>query len=152
MNVFLNTTFFLFIGFMGMEFFSWFFHKYVMHGVLWNIHKTHHTKTKGIFELNDIFSLIFGATAVVLIFLGVSDLDYRFWLGCGITLYGFAYFILHDVIIHRRFKILKRPSLSYLDAITKAHRDHHKTRERDGSVSFGLLLVPFRYFKEKQRS
>lgn len=152
MNVFVQAFAFLMLGFWGMELFSWFIHKYIMHGWLWSIHKTHHTKTKGFFELNDVFSLLFGSGAVILIFLGVNNLDFRFWIGLGITLYGFTYFILHDVFIHRRVKVKKKPGGYYLEAISKAHRDHHKSRERDGSVSFGLLLVPVRYFRKKSRS
>lgn len=135
------------LGFIGMEVFSWFFHKYIMHGPLWNIHQTHHIATKGLFELNDLFSFIFGVFAAVLIFFGIEELDYRFWLGCGITAYGFSYFILHDIFIHRRVKMRKKPSGRYFNAISKAHRDHHKTNQKEGAVSFGLLLVPKKYFK-----
>jgi len=149
MNAFVYSVTYLMIGFWGMEIFSWFIHKYIMHGILWKIHRTHHTKTKGFFELNDVFSLLFGTTAVVLIILGLSTLNYQFWIGLGITLYGFTYFVLHDILIHRRMKVKQKPEGSYLEAISKAHRDHHKTRERDGSVSFGLLIVPFKYFKKK---
>ncbi len=150
MHIIIFNILFLTLGFIGMEILSWFIHKYIMHGWLWQIHKTHHTKTNGFFELNDIFSLIFGSVAVILIVLGFASLDYRFWLGAGITLYGFSYFILHDILIHRRFKFLKRPANTYLDAISQAHRDHHKTRERDGSVSFGLLLVPKKYYMKRK--
>nr|WP_323755781.1 sterol desaturase family protein [Roseivirga sp.] len=136
-------------GFVLMETFSWWIHKYIMHGVLWKIHKTHHQHTKGYFELNDIFTLIFGGAAVVLIFLGVENLDYRFWLGCGISLYGMLYFVLHDVLIHKRLKLLGRPKLKYLKAITKAHRAHHKSKEKEDAESFGLFLIPRKYFKEE---
>ena len=150
MNIVLSNLLFLVLGFIGMELSSWFIHKYIMHGFLWNIHKTHHTKNDSFFELNDIFSFIFGAIAVILIISGLSEFDYRFWLGTGITVYGFSYFILHDVLIHRRLRFLKKPKSSFFDAISKAHRDHHKTRERDGSVSFGLLLVPKKYYRKNK--
>ena len=139
----------LIVGFALMEAFSWWIHKYVMHGVLWNIHKTHHQHGKGIFELNDVFTLLFGGIAVVLILLGVDQWDYRFWIGSGISVYGLTYFVLHDVLIHKRLKWLGRPKSSYLKAIAKAHRDHHKTKECDGAVSFGLLIVPRKYFREE---
>lgn len=151
MHIIVYNILFLILGFIGMEVFSWFIHKYIMHGWLWQIHKTHHSKTKGFFELNDIFSLLFGSVAVILIVLGFTSLDYRFWLGVGITLYGFSYFLLHDILIHRRLKFLKRPKNTYLDAISQAHRDHHKSRARDGSVSFGLLLVPKKYYMKKKQ-
>lgn len=120
-----------------------------MHGFLWRIHKTHHQHTKGVFELNDLFTVLFGGTAIALIFLGIDAFDYRFWLGCGISLYGMLYFFLHDVLIHKRLKWFGRPKLKYLKAITKAHRAHHKTREKNDAESFGLFFVPKRFFTEE---
>ena len=138
----------LVLSFLGMEIFSWAFHKYIMHGILWNIHKTHHSKSQDHLEFNDVFSLFFGSVATILIVFGLEHSDYRFWIGCGITLYGLVYFILHDVLIHRRFAKWKRPANIYLEALTRAHRDHHRTNQRDGSVAFGLLWIPRRYFKK----
>ena len=97
------------LGFAAMEFSGWFIHKYVMHGPLWMIHKTHHQHSKSFFELNDLFSLLFGSIAVILIFLGVETLDYRFWMGIGISLYGALYFVLHDVLVHRRLTWFGKP-------------------------------------------
>ncbi len=131
-----------------MEVFSWAIHKYIMHGVLWKIHKSHHVHTKGVFELNDVFTAFFGGSAIVLILLGLPALDYRFWLGCGITLYGMLYFVLHDVLIHKRLKWFGRPKGKFLRAITDAHRAHHSTKERDDAVSFGLFLVPKRFYRK----
>lgn len=136
------------LGFGLMEAFSWIIHKYLMHGIFWNIHKTHHQHSDGFFELNDVFTLIFGGTAIVLIFLGIENFDERFWIGCGISLYGLAYFILHDVLIHKRLKWFSRPRNKYLKAITEAHKAHHKT-QKDNSVSFGLFVVPKRFWKEE---
>lgn len=135
------------LGFGLMELFSWVIHKYLMHGVLWQIHKTHHTHSKGFFELNDLFTLLFGGIAVVLIFLGVDTLDYRFWLGCGISLYGMSYFILHDVLIHKRLSWFQKPKSRYLKAITEAHKAHHRT-QKENSISFGLFVVPKRFWKK----
>ena len=136
-------------GVVFMEMFSWAFHKYIMHGVLWSIHKTHHIATKGFFELNDVFTLIFGGTGTLLIVLGsINGFDPRFWFGMGIATYGSAYFVLHDMLIHRRVKWLKRSKNWYLRGIAKAHADHHKSRFKDDSVCFGLLIVPKKYFKK----
>lgn len=137
----------LILAFIGMEFFSWFVHKFIMHGPLWNIHKTHHTHRGGFFELNDLFSLLFGSIAIVLIILGLPELDFRFWIGCGITTYGFSYFLLHDILIHRRLKVKKKIRGKYLQGISKAHRAHHRTNTKDLGVSFGLFVVPSRFFK-----
>lgn len=141
---------YIMIGFLTMEASGWFIHKYLMHGVLWKIHKTHHQHSKGYFELNDLFSLIFGGVAISLIFFGLENFDYRFWMGIGISMYGMSYFFLHDILIHRRLKFFGKPKNRFLAAIFKAHQAHHASRNRDGSVSFGLFFVPFRYFKKKR--
>jgi beta-carotene 3-hydroxylase len=138
---------FILIGFASMEFSGWFIHKYIMHGPLWNIHKTHHEPSKSFFELNDLFSLLFGSIAVALILLGVDNLDYRFWIGIGISLYGVLYFIIHDVLVHRRAKWFDRPKNSFLLGIFRAHQAHHATNKKHDAVSFGLFIVPKKYFK-----
>lgn len=137
------------LGFITTEILSAVIHKYFMHGVLWKIHKSHHVKTKGIFELNDIFTILFGGTAVVLMLLGKSDFDYRFWLGSGISFYGLMYFIFHDVMIHRRMQGIKKPKNSYLKAIFEAHQAHHKSKEKHDAVSFGLFIVPKRFLNQQ---
>ena len=109
------------LGFAAMELSGWFIHKYVMHGPLWMIHKTHHQHSKSFFEWNDLFSLLFGSIAVLLIFLGVETLDYRFWMGIGISLYGVLYFVLHDVLVHRRLTWFGKPNHPFLKGIYKAH-------------------------------
>jgi beta-carotene 3-hydroxylase len=139
---------FTILGFVLMELSGWFIHKYLMHGPLWMIHKTHHQPSKSFLELNDLFSLIFGGVAIILILLGAETLDYRFWIGIGISTYGMLYFFLHDVLVHRRLKWLDRPRNSFLKGIFRAHQDHHKTNQKEGAVSFGLFIVPKKYFKE----
>lgn len=142
---------FILLGFLLMELSGWSIHKYLMHGPLWKIHKTHHQPSKSFFELNDLFSLFFGSIAIVLIFLGVEALDYRFWMGVGISTYGMLYFFLHDVLVHRRLKWFDRPKNSWLMGIFKAHQAHHKTNQKEGAVSFGLFLVPKEYFKKEEK-
>lgn len=138
----------LLAGFIGMEAFSWAFHKYVMHGFLWSIHKTHHTKQEGFFELNDLFSLTFGSIATILMLIGWSSWASPFWIGLGITIYGFIYFILHDVFIHRRVDWKLPFGGKYIKGIKRAHQMHHKTSQKHGSESFGLLWVSWKYFKQ----
>jgi beta-carotene 3-hydroxylase len=139
-------------SFVLMEVISWAMHKYLMHGPLWRIHKTHHVHGKGFFELNDLFSLFFGSIAVALIVLGLEHNNpYALGAGIGVSVYGLTYFVLHDVLIHRRIKALGRFQNPYLKALADAHRDHHRTRERDGAVVFGLLWVPIRYFRKQNR-
>ncbi|NVK51144.1 MAG: sterol desaturase family protein [Cyclobacteriaceae bacterium] len=142
---------FTFLGFLLMELAGWFIHKYIMHGPLWMIHKTHHQPSKSFFELNDLFSLGFGSVAVLLIFLGMDSLDYRFWIGIGISVYGISYFFLHDVLVHRRLKWFDRPKNSFLKGIFRAHQAHHRTNQKNDAVSFGLFIVPKEFFKNEEK-
>lgn len=130
----------------GMEIISWAMHKYLFHGPLWFIHKTHHRQKHGFFELNDIFSLTFGALALWLMWTGRENLSYKFWIGTGISVYGIIYFIFHDWFIHNRFKAFKSEN-RYLKGIRRAHKIHHKSTEKEGSEEFGLLVASKKYFK-----
>jgi beta-carotene 3-hydroxylase len=137
-----------------MEFVAWFTHKYVMHGFLWVLHDDHHNRNiEKFFEKNDSFFLIFAVPSFILILLGtLNNLDYRFWIGIGIAAYGLAYFLVHDIFIHRRFNYFKNSDNVYLRAIRKAHKVHHKHLSKEDGECFGMLLVPFRYFKEAIKS
>lgn len=124
----------------GMEAISWFIHKYLFHGPLWFIHKTHHLPHSGYFELNDIFSFGFALIAMALMWHGHQNLNYTFWIGTGITVYGLIYFIFHDCFIHNRVKAFKSNNL-YLWAIKRAHKIHHKSLQKKPASFFGLLWV-----------
>ena len=88
-----------------MEGATWLIHRYVMHGFLWYLHEDHHKKYPGFFEKNDWFFFIFAIPSWLCIMLGIQHEQY--WIACigaGLALYGLAYFLVHDVIIHQRFK------------------------------------------------
>ncbi len=135
----------------GMEAFSWFIHKYLFHGPLWFIHRSHHQQRSGWFEFNDVFSLFFAIISVYLMWMGRIDLDIKFWVGVGITVYGIIYFIFHDWFIHNRFKSFKTGN-SYLLGIRRAHKIHHKSTEKTPAEEFGLLMASKKYFKQSTRS
>ncbi|HEY0245777.1 MAG TPA: sterol desaturase family protein [Mucilaginibacter sp.] len=128
----------------GMEAFSWLIHKYLFHGPLWFIHKTHHQEKQGWLELNDIFSIVFAAFALWLMWIGHQKPDYRFWIGAGISVYGTIYFIFHDWFIHNRFKAFKTTN-KYLLNIRRAHKIHHRSMEKKPAEEFGLLITAKRY-------
>lgn len=137
------------LSFLAMEAVAWLAHKYVMHGLLWHLHKDHHHKeSKGFFEHNDFFFLIFALPGIAALFVGMQqDYSFWFWIGLGITLYGFAYFLVHDVFIHQRFKWLRNSDNNYFKAIRRAHKMHHKHLGKEYGECFGMLWVPFKYFK-----
>jgi len=128
-----------------MEGVAWFTHKYIMHGFLWNLHKSHHSERHGAFELNDFFGVFFAIIAIIFIKIGFEELNYFFWIGLGITAYGLAYFIFHDVIVHRRIKIKFIASSDYLKKIIRAHKIHHKTTTKENGEAFGFLYIARKY-------
>ena len=139
----------LIIVFVGMEFTAWFMHKYLMHGLMWYFHRDHHQGKKGFFEKNDFFFLIFAIPSMLLMIAGsVLNFPILNWLGTGIAIYGGAYFLVHDVYIHRRFKLLGPSNHWYFRAIKKAHQTHHSHLDKDESECFGMLFVPLKYFRE----
>lgn len=140
-------------AFIGMELVAWFTHKYIMHGLLWSLHKDHHKKeSKGFFEHNDFFFLIFALPGITALFFGMrTGYNYLFWIGLGITLYGMAYFFVHDIFIHQRFKIFRNSDNAYFKAIRRGHKRHHKHIGKEDGESFGMLWVPMKYFMEAKK-
>lgn len=128
--------------YLGMEWVAWALHKYVMHGPLWVIHRSHHQKGKGFWEWNDLYFLFFALVGSALMVSGAeAGFDLKFFAGLGITAYGFTYLVVHDWYIHRRFKWIGRLNLPYLEQLKKAHQAHHRTTEKEGSVNFGMLWI-----------
>ena len=136
--------------FIVMEGITWCTHKYVMHGFLWTLHESHHQPRHGVFERNDFFFLFYATIAMVLMYFGWEQLDFRFWMGLGVTAYGFTYFMLHDVFIHRRGKWLDKLDNSYFRAMRKAHKVHHKKMGKEDGEEFGLLLFNKRHWRVNQ--
>lgn len=141
-------------AFLSMECVAWLAHKYIMHGFAWFLHKDHHQKEiEGFFEKNDYFFLIFALPGILCLLIGTlypnSEL---LMIGTGITLYGTAYFFVHDIFIHQRFKIFRNADSPYLRAIRRAHKMHHKHLSKHDGESFGMLWVPLKYLKEAYRT
>jgi len=131
-----------------MEIVTWLTHKYVMHGFMWYFHEDHHQPGyKGVFERNDVFFIVFAIPSIVLFYFGFEGgLNYLFFIGLGILFYGIAYFLVHDVFIHRRLKIFGRSKSRYLKALRKGHKAHHKHLGKEEGESFGMLFVPKKYY------
>ena len=144
--VFLSTFFF-------MEFMAWFTHKYIMHGFLWNLHKDHHKKDHDSwFERNDFFFVFYAIVSIICFYLWSYE---SIWIGLpiglGILVYGIAYFIVHDIFIHQRFKLFRNANNWYAKGVRRAHKIHHKHLGKDKGENFGMLVVPFKYFKIKTK-
>ncbi len=144
----------IFIATFGiMEFMAWATHKFVMHGPMWYFHEDHHVEEPGVFERNDVFFLIYAIPSWLCIMLGLMNQNFvSVWIGFGIAGYGLAYFLIHDVFIHRRLKWLRNIDNAYFRAIRKAHKVHHKHLGKEHSECFGMLLVPRKYYLEAKKS
>ncbi len=137
------------LSFLMMEFIAWFTHKYIMHGFLWFLHKSHHEPRKGNFEWNDFFAVIFAIPSWLFIMLGVIYTNpYSILIGAGMTGYGIAYFAVHDVLVHQRLKLFKNLNGRYARAIRRAHKIHHKNLRKENGESFGFLFVEKKYFDQ----
>ena len=124
------------LSFAVMELVSYLAHRYVYHGIGWVFHKSHHTKREGMFELNDIFPMIFSTIAIALMLWGFeAGLDTIVAAAVGVSAYGMVYFFIHDLYIHRRAKWLPL-RIPFLLEVKKAHAIHHKY----GGEPYGLLL------------
>jgi beta-carotene 3-hydroxylase len=139
----------LILTFVFMEFIAWFSHKYIMHGFLWTLHKDHHKKDHDSwFERNDLFFIFYAVVSFINVY---AWGEHAFWaglpIGIGIFIYGVSYFIVHDIFIHQRFKILRNSKNRYAKGLRRAHKIHHKNINKDGGECFGMLWVPLKYFK-----
>ncbi len=150
----LLNIFIVFATFLGMEGVAWSAHKFLMHGWLWNLHEDHHKKNPtSFFEKNDYFFVIFAAPGIASMAVGTfyEPLHQLLFVGIGITIYGFAYFMVHDIFIHQRFKWLRNADSVYFRAIRRAHKMHHKHLDKEDGECFGMLWVPMRYFREASK-
>ena len=118
-------------------------HRYVMHGVGVALHRSHHRRVRpgespARWEANDWFPVMFAAIVLVGFALGfnVAGFEVLVPVGVGVTLYGAAYALVHDVYIHRRLPLFGDRRVPVLDHLAAAHRVHH---DRNGAP-YGMLL------------
>lgn len=136
--------------FLLMEGVAWFTHKYIMHGIMWVWHRSHHVHHPHTLERNDWFSVVFGISSTATIVVGAEfpTYWYLFYIGIGIAFYGIFYFVFHDIIVHRRIKIKFKTQNTYLQRLIRAHYVHHEVHTKDGAEAFGFLYAPKKYAKK----
>ncbi|WP_138430629.1 sterol desaturase family protein [Fodinibius saliphilus] len=137
------------LGFAGMEIISYLVHRFIFHGLLWQVHRSHHESTHGLFEMNDLFSLFFAGISLYLIYVGIDSplTSVNFAIGSGIAIYGVLYFIIHDLFAHKRFMPFKSDS-KIMRLIRYAHQRHHQSIDKKGQEPYGLFLFPYDKYKE----
>ena len=132
-----------------MEFMAWFTHKYVMHGFLWSLHADHHKKDHDSwFERNDAFFIFYAIVSITCFYTwSIGSFELGISIGLGILAYGITYFLVHDIFIHQRFKIFRNADNKYARAVRRAHKMHHKHIGKEDGECFGMLIVPFKFYK-----
>jgi len=71
--------------------------------------------------------------------------------GLGIAAYGLTYFLVHEIFIHQRFRLLQRSNSPYWNAVRLKHKLHHKSLTKDGAEHFGLLWVPLDWIRAQKK-
>lgn len=136
------------IGFFGMEAVTYVVHRFVMHGGLVRLHRSHHRNAAAPFadktpEPNDIFPLAFSVVVIVGVWLGfnVRGLAWLLPLLVGVSVYGMIYTLIHDGIVHGRIRWMKRLHTSWSDSLTSAHRQHHLSNGEPYGMLFPSLTL-----------
>ena len=137
------------LTFLIMEFMAWFSHKFIMHGFLWSLHADHHKKDHDSwFERNDAFFIFYAVVSMFFFFLWQNKiLASGLAIGLGIFAYGLTYFFVHDIFIHQRFKLFRNANNKYARALRRVHKMHHKHVGKNKGECFGMLLFPFKHYK-----
>jgi beta-carotene 3-hydroxylase len=134
------------VAFVVMEPLTYAAHRWVMHGVGWVLHRSHHRVRRppgGLasqVEANDWFPVIFAAGTILAMALAAVAPAFHLLtpIGVGVTAYGAAYAFVHDLYIHGRF--VRLPVMRPLERLRDAHALHH----RFGGEPYGMLcpIVP----------
>jgi beta-carotene 3-hydroxylase len=141
------------VAFVVMEPATYAAHRWIMHGIGWTLHRSHHRRRtvrswKDRWEANDWFPVMFAGVTIVAMAAGTTDhsLQVLVPVAVGVTAYGAAYAFVHDVYIHGR--IARLPVWQPLERLRRAHALHHVY----GGEPYGMLcpIVP-RALRERAR-
>jgi beta-carotene 3-hydroxylase len=134
------------VAFVVMEPVTYAAHRWVMHGVGWVLHRSHHRVRRPAgslasqVEANDWFPVMFAAATIMAMAVATARPGLHLVLpACvGVTAYGAAYATVHDLYIHGRF--VRLPTIRPLEHLRHAHALHH----RFGGEPYGMLcpIVP----------
>ena len=113
-------------------------HRLVMHGRGWAWHRSHHQPPTGRFERNDRFPLVFAGTTIAAMAAGtrIDALGPLLPVGAGVTAYGVAYVIVHDLLVHERLGPLPGRRTRYVRWVARWHHLHHA----GGGAPYGFLV------------
>lgn len=131
------------LGFLAMEPITALIHRTVMHGWGWSWHRDHHQSRGSRWERNDRYPIVFALVVGVLLIAGglVEAVWFLMPLGYGITAYGIAYGIVHELAIHQRLGQL-RPRGRWMRHLAAAHAEHHRTNGAPFGMLWPILRAP----------
>ncbi len=131
------------LAFVAMEPFTALAHRFVMHGAGERLHRSHHRRPRPgesprRWEANDVYPLVFASLVMLAMAVGfnVGGAEVLVPAAIGVTVYGAAYALVHDVYIHRRLGWFGDRTVPVLEQLAVAHRRHH---DRSGAP-YGMLL------------
>lgn len=117
-------------------------HGRLWHGVLWGVHASHHEQRRGRFEKNDVLSGLHAPVAAGLVVVGCqlhgAARAALVGAGVGMTLFGLAYVLVHDGLVHKRLPLGFLGHFAFFRAVRRAHLVHHAR----GGPPYGLFLGP----------
>jgi beta-carotene 3-hydroxylase len=133
-----TTLLIAFAAFVLMEPFTAATHRWVMHGIGEFLHRSHHRQLHQRFEANDWYPVMFAAVVNLGFFAGFNWNGFGTLVpvGIGVTAYGAAYALVHDVYIHGRLGWFTGHRVVVFDHLAEAHRIHHLYN----AAPFGMLL------------
>ncbi|MFT6293300.1 MAG: beta-carotene 3-hydroxylase [Ilumatobacter sp.] len=126
------------LAFVAMEPITAATHRWVMHGVGERLHRSHHRQLAARLEANDWYPVFFAAIVNVGFFAGFNwnSFEVLVPVGIGITAYGAAYALVHDVYIHGRLSWFAGRRIEAFERLAEAHRIHHLYN----AAPYGMLL------------
>jgi beta-carotene 3-hydroxylase len=125
-------------AFLAMEPLAALVHRRVMHGRGWGWHRSHHTRPRPGAEGNDAYPAVIAGLTFAAMLAGqlVTGLRPLLWIGAGLTAYGLAYLVVHDLLVHQRLGRLPLANSRYARWVAAAHALHHA----DGGAPYGFLV------------
>lgn len=129
-------------------------HGKVWHSLLYTLHESHHVPRTGRWEKNDLLSFTHAPIAIALILYGclaaeTVGREVAYGIGMGMTVFGIAYIVVHDGLVHKRLPVDWLARWRYFRLVRNAHDVHHRT----GAVPYGLFFGPWavkRYSRQRQ--
>ena len=126
------------LAFLAMEPITAATHRWVMHGIGEFLHRSHHRRIESRFEANDWYPVLFAALVNLGFFAGFNWNGFGSLVpvGIGVTAYGAAYALVHDVYIHGRLGWFSGRKIETFERLADAHRIHHLYN----AAPYGMLL------------